>query len=156
MKQDIRDIQLATFRLGDTLFALDIMRIKEIIPSRTLSSLASPSRYLDGVITLRGAVIPVLNLRRRFGLPSTAEESSTKLILVRLARQVLALSVDDVLEVITVPVTHLKPPPETDGVGSECIVGVCLTAGSVYMILDIDSLPSSAEILNTPENGEGD
>lgn len=156
MKRDIRDIQLATFRLGDTLFALDIMRIKEIIPSRVLSSLASPSRYLDGVISLRGAVIPVMNMRKRFGLPPAADESSAKLILVRLAHHVLALSVDDVMEVITVPVTQLKPPPETDGVGSECIVGVCLTADAVFMILDIDSLPCCAEILTTPETGEDD
>jgi purine-binding chemotaxis protein CheW len=152
MNRNLQEIQLATFRLGDSLFALDIMRIREIIPSRRLSSLGSPSRYLDGVITLRGAVIPVMNMRKRFGLPPAEDEISAKLILVRLARQVLALSVDEVLEVITVPVADLKPPPETDGFGRECILGVCLDADFVFMILDIDALSGAADSVAAAEN----
>lgn len=156
MKPDILEIQLATFRLGETLFALDIMRISEIIPMRSMSSLASPSRYLDGVITLRGTVIPVMNLRKRFGMPSAGYLSSAKLILVRLERRDLALGVDEVLEVITVPVPDLKSPPEIDGVGRECVLGVCLSADTVYMILDIDVLPESTEGLIAAEIKGGD
>jgi purine-binding chemotaxis protein CheW len=152
MNNGIQEIQLASFSLGDTLFALDIMRIKEIIPYRRLSSLASPSRYVDGVITLRGAVIPVMNMRKCFGLPPAEDEMSSKLILIRLARQVLALAVDEVHEVITVPAAQLKPPPETDGVGRECILGLCLAVDSVFMILDIDALPGSANNLIAAEN----
>lgn len=145
MSQEIREIQLASFRLGDTLFALDIMRITEIIPLRSLSGLAGPSRYLDGIINLRGAVIPVMNLRRRFGLPPAADSASAKLILVRQARQVLALMVDEVLEVIAVAVAELMPPPETDSVGGDCILGVCLDHSAVYLILDVDALAVSAD-----------
>jgi purine-binding chemotaxis protein CheW len=156
MNLDFQDIQLATFRLGDTLFALDILRIKEIIPARRLSSLASPSRYLDGVITLRGEVIPVMNMRKRFGLPPAADETANKLILVRLVRQVLALAVDEVLEVITIPVAELKSPPETNGVGRECILGVCLAADSVFMVMDIDTLPEPSEYLTVADDEGAD
>jgi len=154
MIREIRDIQLAAFRLGDALFALDIMRITEIIPTRRQSSLASPARYLEGVITLRGAVIPVMNMRKRFGLLPADDETCAKLILVRLARQILALSVDDVLDVLTVPVDGLKPPPPADGCGSECILGLCLAGNSVYMVLDIDALQGYADSLSDVENEE--
>jgi len=140
MIRDIQDIQLATFLLGETLFALDIMRIIEIIPTRLLSNLASPSRYLDGVITVRGEVVPVMNMHKRFGLSHSESSPTGKLILVRLSRQSLALAVDDVLDVITIPVNDLKPAPAADGVGSDCILGTCLAANSVVMIVDIDAL----------------
>lgn len=141
MGKELLEIQLACFSLGENLFAVDIMRIKEIIQLQKLSSLPAPSRFLEGVINLRGAVIPVMNLRKRFGMPLAAESRPSKLLLVSLARQALALAVDDVLEVITIPVEQIKPPPEVDAMaGGDCLLGVCLSEERVFMILDIDSL----------------
>lgn len=145
MSKDLREIQLACFSLGDNFFAVDIMRIKEIIQLQKLSTLPTPSRFLEGVINLRGTIIPVMNLRKRFGMPQVAESRSSKLLLVSLARQVLALAVDEVLEVITIPVDQIKPPPEADAMsGGDCLLGVCLSEERVFMILDIDSLLPAA------------
>ena len=131
---------MACFRLGETLFALDIMRIREIIEPRRQSSLPSSSRFLEGIITLRGEVIPVMDLRRRFGMPPRRDESTSRYIIVRLAGMTLALDVDDVLEVIDVPAVEIKAPPDFGGTGAECILGVCLSGERVFMILDIDIL----------------
>lgn len=143
---DTQDIQLACFNLGDNLFAVDIMRIKEIILPQKLSSLPRASRILEGVINLRGAVIPVMDMRKRFGMPVAPEGKTGKLLIVSLARQILALAVDDVMEVITVPAKDIKPPLDTaEGIGMEHLLGVCLSDNRVFMILDIDSLLSQTE-----------
>lgn len=141
MDRDLHEIQLACFSLGDNLFAVDIMRIKEIVLPQKLSSLPKASNLLEGVINLRGAVIPVMDLRKRFGMPLLDNGKGSKLLIVSLCRQTLALAVDDVLEVITVPAQEIKPPPEvSEGVGIEFLLGVCLANDKVFMILDIDAL----------------
>lgn len=140
------DIQLACFNLGDNLFAVDIMRIREIILPQKLSTLPKTSCILEGVINLRGSVIPVMDMRKRFGMSDAPEGKTGKLLIVTLARQILALVVDDVMEVITVPAKEIKPPLDTaDGIGMEHLLGVCLSDNRVFMILDIDSLLGPSE-----------
>jgi purine-binding chemotaxis protein CheW len=135
------NIQLASFSLGDKLFAVDIMRIREILVPQKLSPLPCASDLLEGVINLRGSVIPVMSMHKRFGMPVVDDAPVGKLLIVSLVRQLLALVVDDVLEVISVPVADIKPPIQAvPGVGMEYILGVCLSNNCVIMILDIDSL----------------
>jgi purine-binding chemotaxis protein CheW len=141
MNEEIQEIQLACFNLGEKLFAVDIMRIKEIVMPQKLSSLPRDSQILEGVINLRGNVIPVMDMRKRFGMQQFSGTTAGKLLIVSLARNSLALVVDSVLEVITVPVKELKPPLDaTAGVGIQHLLGVCLSGERVFMILDIDSL----------------
>jgi purine-binding chemotaxis protein CheW len=140
-------IQFACFSLGDKLFAVDIMRIKEIILPQKLSPLPGASDLLDGVINLRGNVIPVLNMRKRFIMPVECDDKPGKLLIVSLARQILALMVDDVMEVINVQAEEIKPAIQmVTGVGMEFILGVCLSDDRVCMILDIDSLLGSQDM----------
>jgi len=149
MSSENPDIQLACFTLGENLFAVDIMRIREIVLPQKLSALPGGSQILEGVINLRGAVIPVMNMRKRFGMPETVDCKTGKLLIVSLARQAVALAVDNVIEVITVPARDIKPPLDTaDGIGMEHLLGVCLCDDRVFMILDIDSL------LGQPESRE--
>ena len=111
-----------------------------------MSSLPRSSHILEGVINLRGAVIPVMDLRKRFGMPDTPEGKTGKLLIVSLARQILALAVDNVMEVITVQAKDIKPPLDTaEGIGMEHLLGVCLSGNRVFMILDIDSLLGHSE-----------
>lgn len=134
-------IQLACFSLGDKLFAVDIMRIREILVPQKLSPLPCASDLLEGVINLRGSVIPVMNMRKRLGMPALETSSAGKLLIVSLVKQQLALVVDDVMEVISVPVADIKPPIQmTSGVGMEFLLGVCLSNSRVFMILNIDTL----------------
>lgn len=141
MEDSMTHIQLACFSLGDKLFAVDIMRIREILVPQKLSPLPCASDLLEGVINLRGSVIPVMNMRKRFGQPIVDDAPASKLLIVSLVGQLLALVVDDVMEVISVPVVDIKPPIQTaSGVGMEFLLGVCLSNNRVFMILDIDSL----------------
>ena len=141
MYRELGEFQLACFTLGDKLFAVDIMRIREILVLPKLSSLPRVSDILDGVINLRGNVIPVMNMRKRFDMPAKDDNKPGKLLIVSLAGQTLALIVDDVLEIISVPACEIKPAIRmVTGAGLEFILGVCLSNERVFMILNIDSL----------------
>jgi len=147
MKKDVQNIQLACFSLGDKLFAVDIMRIKEIIPLQKLTGLPRDSDLLEGVINLRGAVIPVMDLRCRFGMPKADKSITGRLLIVSLQRQMLALAVDEVQEVINVPAGELRTAPDVnDANGMEYVLGMCFSRDQMFMILDIDSLLHSIEI----------
>lgn len=146
MTTDISEIQIACFRLGDDIYAVDIMRIKEIIRPQKLMSLPKAPVFVDGVINLRGLVIPVIGLRKRFELPQQEADPLTRLLIVTISRQVVGLVVDEMTEVMTVPVKNLKPPPVTGrGIGAEYLIGVCLVGDEMVMLLNLDTLLSHQE-----------
>lgn len=146
MPTDISEVQVACFSIGDELFAVDIMRIREIIRPPKLTHLVKMPSFLDGIINLRGTVIPVINLRRRFDLPGHENGVAGKLLIVSVARQFVGFAVDDVTEVVTLPVRNIKqPPPVVKGVGSEYLLGVCLVGDQMISLLNIDRLLSDSE-----------
>jgi purine-binding chemotaxis protein CheW len=146
MENDIREIQVACFRLGEDVYAVDIMRVREIIRPQKLAVLPKAPVFMEGVLNLRGAVIPVVDLRKRFDMPPRDDDSNRRLLILALAGRTLGIVVDEVTEVITVPVANLKPPPQvTHGVGAEYLVGVCLVEDDLVMLLDPDRLLSGSE-----------
>ena len=148
MKQQLQEIQVACLTMGDGLYAVDIMRIKEIIRLPKLAPLPRALPFVEGVINLRGAVIPVVDLRKRFGLPPAENMDSARLLILAVGGQQLGLIVDDVTEMITIPLRDLKPPPRgVRLVGGEYMVGVCLVHEVPIMLLNIDSLLSFQEKL---------
>jgi purine-binding chemotaxis protein CheW len=159
VKQELVEIQVACLRMGDGLYAVDIMRIKEIIRLPKLAPLPRALPFVEGVINLRGTVIPVVDLRKRFGLQPAENSDNSRLLILSVAGQPLGLIVDEVTEMITVPVKDLKPPPR--GVrlaGGEYMVGLCLVQEVPVMLLDIDALLTFKEKAQlgylTPEEGE--
>jgi purine-binding chemotaxis protein CheW len=141
MENDIREIQVACFRLGEDIYAIDIMRIREIIRPQKLASLPRAPVFVEGVLNLRGSVIPVVDLRKRFAMPLREIDQNRRLLIVALAGRTLGIVVDEVTEVITVPVANIKPPPRVNnGMGAEYLVGVCLVQDDLVMLLDPDRL----------------
>jgi purine-binding chemotaxis protein CheW len=146
MTTDIHEIQVACFRLGDDVFAADIMRIKEIIRLQRLVNLPKSPAFVEGALNLRGTVIPVVDLRKRFDLPTAPHNRNTRLLIVTVGKQVLGLVVDEVTEVISVPVRDVKPPPQVSGgVGAEYLVGVCIAGDSLIMLLNLDRILTDRE-----------
>jgi purine-binding chemotaxis protein CheW len=124
MDTDIREIQLACFRIGDAFFAADIMRIKEILRPQKLTRLPKAPPFVEGVINLRGSVIPVIDLRRRFDLPERTALEEARLLVVAVARQLVGL---------------------VEGIGAEYLIGVCLIRDSLVMLLNLDRILTSRE-----------
>ncbi len=147
MGADNREIKVVCFRLGQDMYAADIMRVREIIKPMKLTGLPDAPEFIDGVINLRGSVIPVLNLHKRFRLPEPVSAKNTRLLTVSIAGQAFAMVVDEVTEVTTVPVKDLRPPPQfAQGVGREYLIAVCLVNGSLVMLLNLDSILQSHEV----------
>ena len=146
MNTDTHEIQIACFRLGEDLYAADIMRIKEIIRPQKLTSLPKSPAFVEGVLNLRGTVIPVIDLRKRFDFPVASHDKNTRLLIVAVGRQLLGLEVDEVTEVITLYVKDIKPPPQVvNGVSAEYLVGVCLVKDSLIMLLNLDKILTDRE-----------
>lgn len=137
----LQELQIACFRLGMDIYAVDIMRIKEIIKPQKISGFPRAPHFVEGVINLRGMVIPVVDLRKRFDIPPSPESELTRFLIVKVAGQLLALIVDDVTEVVTVDVREIKPPPRLDQeAGGLSLIGVCLVGGEMVMLLNLDDI----------------
>lgn len=152
---NVPELHVTCFRLGGDMYAVDIMRVKEIIRPQRLASLPKAPPFVEGVINLRGTVIPVIDLRRRFDLPLPEGERSDKLLIVSVAGRLVGLVVDEVTGIETVPVKEIKPPPDlVRGVGSEYLIGVCLAKDALIMLLNLDRILSPDEAASLERAGE--
>lgn len=141
-----REIQLACFRVGSEMYALDIMRIKEIIRPQKLTAVPKAPDFIEGVINLRGAVIPVVDLRKRFGQPHFEAGQGGRIIICSLAGKILGLLVDDVTEVQRYTRQDIQPAPQfLKGKGAEFFLGVCRRGEELMMLVDLERILSSEE-----------
>ncbi len=104
-------IILGTFRVGRSMFALDVNQLREVVRWQPSTPLPKAPRLIEGVIELRGAVIPVVDLGRALGGESVAQEASARIAIVEVDGLVVGLAVDAALEVLSVDVAALQDPP---------------------------------------------
>ncbi len=143
---DVNEIQLAVFKLENQPYAIDIMRIKQIIRPLKITKLPKAPDFLEGVINLRGVVIPVIDMRKRFGMGPPAESQDDKVIIANVERKIVGLMVDDVTEVLPVTRAEIQPPPRViRGVESTYLHGVCRYEDDILMILNLDEILSAEE-----------
>jgi purine-binding chemotaxis protein CheW len=146
LETDIQEIKLVCFRLGADIYALDIMRVREIIKPLRLAGLPEAPSFVEGVINPRGSIIPVVDMRKRFGLPERADDGECRLLITVVARQPLALVVDAVTEVVSIPVRELRPPPSVVRVaGYRYLIGVCLMHDSMVLLINLDMILDDRE-----------
>ncbi|MDO3380047.1 chemotaxis protein CheW [Geoalkalibacter halelectricus] len=143
-----REVQLACFRLGEEFYALDIMKIREIIKPQKLTPVPKAPAFVEGVINLRGAVIPIVDLRRRFGLVVVSEEKKARIIICSVSGKIVGLLVDEVTEVRNFTRDEVQPAPRfMQGRDTDYILGVSRVRGSLVVILDLEKILSGDEIL---------
>jgi purine-binding chemotaxis protein CheW len=119
-------VQLCTFRIGGEDYAVDIMRVREIIPPRPITPVPRAPSFLEGVIRLRGEVIPVLDVRKRLGVPPAADERRSRFLVANVAGRRIALVVDEVCEVVRLPRREIRVAPALGDEGApRFFLGVC-------------------------------
>jgi purine-binding chemotaxis protein CheW len=123
-------VELCAFRVGDEEYVLDIRRVREIVQPLPVLPVPRAPEWMDGVVNLRGEVLPVLDVRRRLGLPPAPRTRRTKLLVVNVGGRVLALLVDGVSEVVRVARSGIGPPPGVATGGSRLFLGVCGARGT--------------------------
>ena len=144
--QSHRDlIQLVSFHIGGEEFGLDILRVQEIIRVQQLTRVPNSPDYVDGVINLRGKVIPVIALRRRFGLEERPHDKETRIVVTEVQGTVLGFIVDSVSEVLRMPSETVEPPPRLGKVEREYVSGVGKLDDRLLILLDIDRLMSDSD-----------
>jgi purine-binding chemotaxis protein CheW len=139
-------IQLACFFVGAEEYALDIMRIKEIINPVAITRVPRAPDFIEGIIELRGAFLPVVDLRRRFELAVAEVRRETKYIIVALEGRILGLVVDRVAEVKRITIDQISEAPEL-ALGGETryFNGVVKWDDRIVMLLDLDEVLSASE-----------
>ena len=138
-------LQLVSFRVEDEEFGLEILRVQEIIRIQQLTRVPASPDFIEGVINLRGRIIPVISLRRRFGLAQGPPDKQTRIVVVEVNKAVLGFMVDAVSEVLRVPASTVEPPPRLGRVEREYVRGVGKLDNRLLILLDIDRLMSEAE-----------
>lgn len=132
-------VQLVGLKLGDEEYAIDVLKIQEIIRSVEITVVPRMDNFILGVMNLRGKVIPVIDLRIRFSLDRSDFDKATRIIVVRFEKQNIGFVVDEVTEVIRIKKSMVEPtPPLVGSIGQEYILGICRYDSRLIMLLDID------------------
>ena len=142
-------LQLVSFRLGGEEYGLEILKVQEIIRMQNMTRVPNPPSFIEGVINLRGRVIPVVGLRRRFGLDTREKDKDTRIIVIEVKGEVLGFEVDSVSEVLRIPAGTVEPPPRLSKGKNEYISGVAKLQNRLLLFLDVSRLMSDTELLAT-------
>ena len=136
-------IQLVGFKIGKEVFGVDILMVQEIIRSAPITYVPNSPEFVEGVINLRGNIIPVIDLRKRLNLHSASYAKERDWILILdIAGRVTGFIVDSVTEVIKVQENNIDPPPEilVAGLQSQYIRGVCEIDSHLLILLDFNRI----------------
>jgi len=146
-RHDDELLQLVTFSISDEEFGVDILKVQEIIRTMEISKVPRAPDFVEGVINLRGKVIPIIDLRRRFGLAHKLHDKNTRIIVIEMTDVIVGFVVDAVSEVLRIPASTVEPPPPVvAGMDSEYISGVGKLEDSLLILLDLDKLLSGDDM----------
>src|SRR5271157_2427046 len=144
-------MQLISFSVGSELFGVEILVVQEIIMMSTITEIPNAPDFVEGVINLRGNIIPVLDLKKRLRLRNSpqpdGQKPGTRILVVEIEGNVTGFIVDSVAQVITVPDSKISPPPDiiVAGVQSAYINGVVHLDESILIVLDFKKILSIDE-----------
>lgn len=132
--------QLLTFSLNDQDFGIDILRVQEIRNFTRVTPIPNMPESVKGVMNLRGTVIPIVDLRTRFEMPSADYTQFTVIIVVNVGTKVMGLVVDAVSDVLDVGADAIEPAPSINGIDTTFITGLAKSGDRLVTVLNIDEL----------------
>jgi purine-binding chemotaxis protein CheW len=139
--------QLISFTVGAEEYGLELLRVKEVIRMRQITWLPKAPSCVKGIINLRGDVIPIIDLRERFGLASQEKSAMTRVIVVDVEGKSVGMVVDSASQVVRVPADQFDPPPSVMGAESrDFITAVGKLGEKLIIMIDIDRILSTEEL----------
>jgi len=143
-KQSDEILQLVSFNIGEEEFGVDILKVQEINRMLNVTRVPNAPEYVEGVINLRGKVIPVVDLRKRFGLPPKEHDKNTRIIVIELSGKTVGFVVDSVKEVLRIPKSVTEPPPAlATNINAEYITAVGKLDDRLLTLLDMEKVLSN-------------
>lgn len=140
-------LQLVTFMVGAEEFAIPILSVQEINRMMEITRVPKSPAFIEGVINLRGKIIPVMDLRKRFNVEPSSDLSDSRIVVVEVAHRVIGFTVDRVNEVLRIDSGIIEPPPSmVSGVDSEYVQGVGKLDDRLLILLNLDRLFSDEDL----------
>jgi len=139
-------IQVVSFHLGSEEYGVDISQVQEIIRMVEITHVPRAPRFMEGVINLRGQLIPIIDLRTRFAMPRADHTKSTRIVVTEIGSKKVGIIVDSVSEVINIPLEQVEDAPDMiAGVGTEYIQGVGKVHERLIILLDLTMVMTGEE-----------
>src|SRR3974390_617476 len=140
-------IQLVSFELEGEEYGVDVPSVREIIRMPSITKMPNSADYVDGIINLRGTVVPIISLRKRFGLLDRESDRLSRILVMEVGNSLTGFVVDAVAEVIRLSATEIQPPPAIvqGNVAQDCITGVINRAERLLIALDLNRLFTNEE-----------
>ncbi len=141
-------LQLVSFKIANEEFGVDIMNVQEINKMSQITKVPNSPEFVEGVINLRGKVIPVVNLRIKMGMLKKETDKDTRIIVVDLSGKTVGFLVDLVSEVLRIPQSIIEPPPSmVAGINSGFITAVAKLEERLLILLDLNKILHQEEKL---------
>jgi len=145
-KSENEIIQLVSFKLGKEEFGVDILKVQEINRMLEVTEMPNAPEFVEGIVNLRGRIIPVIDLKKRLGMPSGERDSSTRIIVIELKGKTIGFIVDEVSEVLRIESKITEPPPEmVAGIEANYITAVAKLEERLLILLDLEKILSQEE-----------
>ena len=139
--------EFLSFVLGDAHYCIDILKVQEIRTYEAPTRIASTPAFIKGVINLRGNIVPIIDLRVKFGLAEQGINTQTVVIVLNIAKRTVGVVVDGVSDVIAVGAADIKPAPElASGLDTRYIQGLASIGGQMMILVDIERLMTSRDM----------
>jgi len=152
MNNDIKDVaveqweQLVVFDLGHEYYGVDISAVNTIIRMQEITRIPRTPEFVEGVINLRGSIIPVIDLRKRFGLTVGDTTKASRIVVVEAAGQMIGMIVDAVAETLRLPANAIEPPsPVVTTVDSAYVRGVGKQDSRLVILIDLEKVMTAKE-----------
>jgi purine-binding chemotaxis protein CheW len=146
MEHAVNDSDVLSFRLGKEEYGISILKVQEIRGYEAPTRLANAPAFLKGVINLRGAIVPVVDMRIKFGFANPGYDGLTVVIVLNIAQHVIGMVVDSVSDVVTLTADDIRPAPAMGSLDAGYLRGLGTVGERMLILLDIDALMQSEEL----------
>lgn len=146
------EFQIILFELGNSLYGIPIEKVSEIIKIEEIAVLPKAPQYIEGVLNLRGNVVPIIDLRKRFGMPQVERTKKSKIIVLLVGKRLFGVIVDTVHEVLALSKDNIEPSlPTASGLKADFIDSIGKHGDKLIIILDITKIVQSKESIKLEE-----
>jgi purine-binding chemotaxis protein CheW len=144
---DLETGEFLTFRLGREEYGIEILKVQEIRRWEQPTSIANAPAFIKGVINLRGTIVPIVDMRIKFGLGEAAYDMFTVVIILNVAGRVVGMVVDAVSDVMTLAAAQIRPAPDfSDSFDTQYITGLGTVDQRMLILIDIEKLMTSSDM----------
>lgn len=138
--------QYVIFKLNKEEYGVEISHVQEITEIKSITTVPNTPVFVEGIINLRGKIVPIVNIKKRFDLPQKTEMGEQRIIIINLKEKQVGFIVDDASQVLTLDESQIENPPElVAGIDRDYIIGIGKVDEKIIVLLDLEKILSEQE-----------